>query len=295
MVINALFPFVATIAYVPLLFATIRNRPLQTRHKLFILLVVAAMLWSLFDFLLRGRFMPQYDVILVKLVITLCIWTAVQFHCFASSFYAPGQGRFLSVAYISLMIMIALVALDYIPESITSSNGLFYTHYGVGVLFVATPIMVLLVRSLYLLWNRLKILDNVVLRNQLTSLIITAVVLAVFILSSLLPFGKEFPIAHFGNLVVAFILSYATVRHQLVDIRFILRRGLAWISLGIIGTISYWLLFTALHILFRFEINLTLTFVATAVAILVSIFVYRLRDTLFATVGKAFVGKSRDD
>jgi len=292
--IYALFPLVATIAYIPLLIATIRNRPWQMRHKLFILLIVAAMSWSLFDFLLRGRFFPEYDVLMVTIIIILFTWTAVQFHCFVSSFLAPGQGRWLPVAYSSLAIIITLALLGYVPEGVTTSGNRLYTQYGAGIIFIAAPLLTLLARNLYLLWSRFKLLDDVILRNQLASLMIGLTVFAVFTLSALLPFGREFSISHFGNLMVAFILSYATIRHQLVDIRFILRRGLAWISLGIIGSVSYWLLFTALHIVFQFEINFTITFVATAVAILVAIFIYRLRNLLFTTVSKAFHGRSWD-
>jgi diguanylate cyclase (GGDEF)-like protein/putative nucleotidyltransferase with HDIG domain len=46
--------------------------------------------------------------------------------------------------------------------------------------------------------------------------------------------------------------------------------------------------------LLRFEINFTATFVATAVAFLVAIFIYNLRGYLFARLGKAFYGRSYD-
>ena len=292
--VYALFPLIATIAYIPLLVITARSHPWQMRHKLFTLFISAAMMWSLADFFFRGNFLPQHNFLLFQVIVIMFMWTAVQFHCFISSFFTPGQGRWLPFAYASLAAVIVLVVLGYIPEGVAASGDKLYPEYGRGVFFIAIPLLTLVARNTYLFWKRLRILDNPVLRNQIVSLLVGMFVLVIFVFIALLPWGREFPISHFGNFIVAFILSYATIRHQLVDIRFILRRMLAWVTLGIIGGVSYWLLLSAFHILFRFELNFTVTFVATALAILVAIFTYRLRDSLFTTVSKAFHGRNYD-
>jgi len=253
------------------------------------------MMWSLTDVFLRSSFFPEQKLLLLKVLLIILTWMAVQFHCFTSSFFAPGQGRWLPFAYTSLAAVIALVLLGYIGEGVTSANGeRLYLDYGKGIIFMAIPLLTLAARNVYVFWKRLRILDNPVLYNQVLSLLLGISVLTIFILAALLPWGREFPISHFGNLINAFILSYATIRHQLVDIRIVLRRGLAWISLGIIGVTSYVLLLVALHTVLRFELNLTTTFVATMVAVLVAIFVYQLRGFLFVTVGKALSGRSYD-
>ena len=134
----------------------------------------------------------------------------------------------------------------------------------------------------------MKIIYNPVLSNQIISLFLGYCVLVTFSLIAILPWGKEFPISHFGNLINAFILSYATIRHQLVDIRVVLRRGLAWATLATIGAIFYWLLLGFLHLVLGFQIDMTATFIATAVAIVAAIFIYKVRGVLFlgiSTVG----------
>ena len=292
--IYALFPLVATIAYISLIITTISNRPWRRQHELFILFLVPAMVWSLTDFFLRSNFFPHYNLLLFEVVLITFAWMAVQFHYFTSSFFAPGQGRWLPFAYVSLAVIIALALLGYIGEGITASGGKLYPEYGNGTIVLAVVLLTLVVRNLYVFGKRLKILDNPVLYNQIVSLMLGISVLAVFTLTVFLPWGREYPISHFGNLINAFILSYAVIRHQLVDIRFILRRALAWLSLVVIGGASFGLLLTILHTVFPFELDLTATFVATLVAILVGIFVYKLRDYLFITVSKAFQGRSYD-
>jgi len=290
--IYALFPLVAIIAYIPLLINTVSSRPWQRQHKLFALFLIAAILFSLSDLLWRSDFFRQHYLILGKLVIIMFTWMAVQFHCFVSSFYSPGQGRWLLFAYASLVVVIALVMLEFVPEDIVVSGNKLYLQYGLGVVFIAMPLLTLLARNVYVFRQRLRILDNLVLYNQTVFLLLTLFVLTIFSLTPLLPWGREFPITHFGSIINAFILSYATIRHQLVDIKFVLQQGSTLISLVIIGIASYWLLLAVLKTVFRFELDLSSMFLATSVAALVIIFIHKLRGYLVATMGKAFQGQS---
>jgi len=287
-----LFPLVATIAYISLIITTVSSRPWQRQHKFFILFLVAAMSWSLTDVFLRSNLFPQYNLLLFKIILITFTWMVVQFYCFASSFFALGQGRWLPLAYTSLAIVITLVLLGYVAEGVTADGDKLYLDYGRGTIFLAIPLLTLAARTTYVFGKRLRILDNPVLYNQIMSILLAVFVLITFTLAALLPWGREYPISHFGSIINAFILSNAIIRHQLVDIRIVLRRGLAWISLGIIGVASYALLLTVLHTVFRFELDLTATFVATLAAIIIGVFVYWLRGYLFVTVGKAFHGRS---
>ena len=292
--VYTLFPLIAVIAYIPLLVTTASSRPWQRRHTLFVLFLVSAMMWSLTDVFLRSNLYPQHNFLLLQLIVITFTLTVVQFHCFTSSFYAPGQGRWLPFAYGSLAVVIILVALGYVPEGVVADGDKMHLNYGRGVIFIAIPLMTLAVRNLYVFWKRLKILDNPVLYNQIISLILGICVLTVFTFAALMPWGREYPVSHFGNLINAFILSYAIIRHRLVDIRLVLRQGSALVSLGIIGVASYWLLLVVLHEVFRFELSLTASFVATVVGLLVAVFIYRLRGSLFEAMSRVFQGPSYD-
>lgn len=292
--IYALFPLIATVAYIPLLASTASTRPLQRRHKLFILFLIPAMVWSLIDYLFRSNFFPEYNFLLFQGIIIAFSVMAVQFHCFTSSFFAPGQGRWLPFAYVSLAGIFAMVLLGYLPESVGVSGDRLFPQYGRGVIFLAAPLLILTGRNFHVFVKRLKIINNPVLYNQIVSLMLGYTALVTFTLAGLLPWGKEIPISHFGNLINAFILSYAAMRHQLVDIKIVLRQGSAMIALGVIGAATYWFILVVLHALFEFQLDLTATFTATMVAVVVAIFTYRLRNTLFVAVSRIFQGQSYD-
>jgi len=292
--VYALFPLIATIAYIPLLITTASSRPWHRRHTLFIVFLVSAMIWSLLDYFFRSNLFPQYNVIIWKATVMMVAVVGVQFHCFTSSFFAPGQGRWLPFAYGSLVVLIVLGATGYILEGFTAEDSRLYPEYGIGIIFMAVPLLTLAARNIYVFWKRLKILDNPVLYNQIISLVLGIITLTVFLAAALLPWGREFPLSHFGNIITAFILSYAVIRHQLVDIKLVLRQGSALVSVGVIGLVSYWLLLVILHAVFRFQLDLTASFTATLVGLFVAVFIYRLRGSLFEVMSRVFQGPTYD-
>jgi diguanylate cyclase (GGDEF)-like protein len=258
------------------------------------------MLFGFINFLLRGNFFPQYNPLLLNVLFISYTWVLVQFYCFVSSFFAPGERRWLPVAYAALAAVSALVFIGYLPQGISVSGGKPYLDYGMEIILVTIPLIALAGRSLYLFWRRLKALDNPVLYNQIvslmisTSLMLIAAVSVILALAALLPWGGEFPIAHLGNVIVAFILGYVTIRHQLVDIRFVLRRALSWVTLGIAGVGIYVLLFFLLHLWLGFELQFLTLIVGAGVALLVSIGVYLARKIPQERIDKVFYRKTYD-
>jgi len=79
-----------------------------------------------------------------------------------------------------------------------------------------------------------------------------------------------------------------------VDIRLVLRQGTAWLGLGIIGIVSFWLLIVVMHTIFDFELDLIASFMATLVALIVSVFIYKVRGYFFEFMNRAFQGSSYD-
>ncbi len=231
-------------------------------------------------------------MLLGQFTIIIFCTMSIQFHCFISSFFAPGQGRWLPFAYSALGIIIILVGLGYIPEDIVASGDKLYPVYGKGILIIGLPLMILLTRTVYILVKRLKSLDNPKIYNQIISLLLGLGSLTVFTFAALLPFGREYPVSHLGNIVNAFILSYAVVRHRLIDIKLVLRQGTAWLGLGIIGMVSFWLLLVVMHAVFDFELELIASFVATLVGLTVAIFVYKVRGYFFEFMNRAFQGST---
>jgi diguanylate cyclase (GGDEF)-like protein len=286
----ALAPLIATIAYIPLLITTASSRPWQKRHLLFLLFLASAMIWSLGSFLDRSNLFPEFGPAWFKLTAILFSLVAVQFHCFTSSFYPADKKRWLPFAYTSLAVIVTTVSLGYVTSDIYVDDIYVRSTYSLGVVIVAVPLLILAIRNLYVFGKILNHTSNPILHNQILTLIIGICVYLVFTTLSLPAWFNDFPIAPYGNLINAFVLSYAVVRHQLVDIKLVLRQSTAWITLVIIGTLSFGVLLIISNHIFNFKLENMAMVAATVIGLIVAVFVYKIRGYLFEVMTRAFQG-----
>jgi len=286
--IYAIPPLLAAIAYIPLLGVLLANRPWNRQQRLFVWFLIAAILWSGSDVLLRGDFFIQDKIILTKVVACTFTLAAVQLHCFLSSFYPPNKGRWLPLAYFSLAIVIFLVATNYLPKELTIVDGKLYPVYGNGVFLMGLPLAILTVRSVYFLYQRFRTSDDPVLRNQMVYLLLSIGILVVAVFTVFIPWGNEVPISHIGNLITAVILTHAVIRHRLLDIRVVFRRGLVWIGLIIVGVGLYLSLFLLIHSFTYIELDIRTLALATLAAIAIGCSVYLLQDFFFRSADQLF-------
>src|SRR3972149_2302709 len=289
--VSALFPLVPVVAYVPILVTPALARPWQRRTLLFIAFLLAAIVWSLADVFLRSDLFFGHKKFFFDGIIVAFSLMAVQFHVFISSFFEPNRGRWLPFAYISLAGIVALVIAGVVPRGVEVDGSRLYLDYGPGIALLSLPLLGLRVRNFYVFRQRLKVLTDPVVRNQILSLTIAlSILIGLTMLSVYLPFGKEYPISHFGNLLNAFILSYAVLRHNLIDIRLFLRRGAAWVTFAITGVIVYWLIVSFFHALMPFSLDFTTLYVATAVAVIVVGLLFQVRSSFFDLVTRPLQG-----
>jgi diguanylate cyclase (GGDEF)-like protein len=252
------------------------------------------MMWSLADYFFRSNLFPQHTLLLWRITLMTIPLMAVQLHFFMSSFFPPRTGRWLPFAYGSLVVLIVLTALGYIGENVTVVDGKFYPEYGPWIVLMAIPLVTLATRNTVIFWKRLKTLDNPMLYNQIVSLLISILVLAVFISASLIPWGREFPISHFGNILIAFILSYSTIRHQLIDIRLVLRRVLSWGTLIIAGIGLYLLLFFLVHLWVGFEMRPVMLITGLGGAAAAALLIFLTQGAFQQKLAQVFYWKTYD-
>jgi diguanylate cyclase (GGDEF)-like protein len=239
----------------------------------------------------RNNYLPQYSFILFKILLIAFVWMAVQFHLFTSSFFPTNKGRWLPLAFFSLALMMILIIIGYIPESLTYEGGRLYPQYGTWFIIALLPLLALVTRNVYVFISVLRNQQNLVVYNQAAFLLTTVIIILVFGLTTLLPFGKEFPLSHLGNVFNAIIFSYAIAGNQLVDIRFAFRRGLMWLTTVIVAVSVYWLLLYASHFVFKVAISWTAILTATMAAIAVLLLVLRFRGYIFTGLSMALEGQ----
>jgi diguanylate cyclase (GGDEF)-like protein/putative nucleotidyltransferase with HDIG domain len=287
---QALVPCIAFVAYVPLLGILLANRPWQRRHKLLLLYLIPAIVWSFSDVLFRGNFFMQDKLLLVRIVLCTGLWMGIGFYCFIYSFYQT-RGLKAFFAYIWLGTAVVFAYLGYLPRGITPTASGITVDYGNWLLLLAISLAILFSHSIYSLVQKFRFSSDAAERNQIAYLFFAMSTLGVFGFISFTGFGKEYPMAHVGNLAMACILTYAVVRHRLLDVKFIFRRALSWLSSGIIGVGIYIGLFFLAHYYgggFEFEPKIVAA--ALGVAIVAAVSVYKLLGFFSVKVEQAFVG-----
>jgi diguanylate cyclase (GGDEF)-like protein len=293
-------PLLAVIAYFPLLGVLLVNRPLNRQQTLFVWFLIAAILWSGSDVLFRSNFFMSDKVLLAKIIACTFTLAAVQLHCFISSFYPPNKGRWLPVAYASLAIIIVLTVLNYVPQDVILTDSKIYTVYGNGVFLMGLPLAVLTIRSVYFLWQQFRTSDDPILRNQLAYLILSIGILLLAVSTAFVPLGNEVPLSHIGNLITAVTLTYAVMRHRLLDMKLVFRRGLAWVGLVAVGICLYLVLFLLIHSFSGITVDGSTLLLATLAAMVISGSAYLLQgffsrrtDRLFYRARYNYIEKLR--
>jgi len=216
----------------------------------------------------------------------------VQLYYFAMSFLHLPGGLGIRLGYASLALLTTLAVLGYAPPSIILEGGTFVgPSYGWWFILYVAPLVILAGLGVHSLVKRLRILTDPRERNKISYLIAAVGLLVIFSIGfgiSPLALAGGLPWGHIGALFSACILTYAVMKHELVSINSVLRRGLGWASLFVIGAGAYLLVFFLINLLFGFELDAVTLTLATLSAAAVSLFVYRLRPIFLGIVNQLF-------
>jgi len=244
--VTFMVPLIASIAYIPLFVILLTNRPLGIRHKLFLLFLITAVLWSFSTFL--SRMISPNELNGVRIAICLLLWMLVQFHYFIRSFYQHERVKIPS-AYVFVIATIILAWAVRNDLFVYSHNG--DVHYGPLIItLVLTFLLTVGVKDVISLRRQHSISPDPAERNQISYLLAAIGVLTVFISLAPTNWVQQFPVSHIGNLIVACVLTYAVVTHRLADMRVVFRQaivnvvlygsGLAIVYALIVVTLQQW-------------------------------------------------------
>jgi diguanylate cyclase (GGDEF)-like protein/putative nucleotidyltransferase with HDIG domain len=222
-----IIPLIATIAYVPLFVILLTNRPWQPRHKLFVWFLIPTTLWSLSIILFHSNVPDTHKLHLVRIGICLLVWMLVQLHYFIRSFYQSERTE-IPLAYLFPIATSVLAAtqgslfVSLAPDGAVDYGPLIIPPFA---LFLATVGF----KDIRSLAQKYKVSPNPAERNQIIYLIAAIGILTLSIFSylpQLIAEAPQFPWGHIGNFLVAFVFTYAVVKHRLADIRVVFRQAI---------------------------------------------------------------------
>ncbi|MDO9088292.1 MAG: HD domain-containing protein [Anaerolineaceae bacterium] len=290
----SLIPLIALFLYGGLYLATTFSKSstqIQERNT-FKGYLAMMMLWSLSAFLLLAG-IDDHPTFWFRLMAFGAVGSAVTLIRFVRS--VTGK-RWLWINWVYIYGVISFILILFTPLAVkfaVMENMEVLYEFGPLILVIAGPGYIVNLLSLFQLISRFRETDDVIIRNRLRYLILGFAFVLIISLINFTPLGK-YPIDIAGNSITAILISYAILRHQLLDIKVIVRKSVLYsVPTVIIGTLYFLIISFALnliHVTSDFELFGFSLFVAIVTALVAQPF----RDKAQSIIDRLFFREKYD-
>ena len=237
-IISIIIPLLSFIAYCGLLVITLRRR-LQRVHKAFAVYVTTLALWGLVCFLTYSGFLPGQTLLLYKLIAVMLSLLSASYYHFLRAFMNKPAGIGVKIGYGLVVISIPLAFTGYLVEDAYISNSLLYIDLHPAIYGLAIAVLILLGSAIFSLARQYRLMKDALARSRITYILIGFTITLLFFATNFTPPLSRYPLANLGNIINAFIITYAIQRYQLLDIRLVSRRGLTYGILTVVVIAIY--------------------------------------------------------
>ena len=239
------------IVFSTLLIGVLRDTRTKIRRR-FAVYVVTAMAWSLsalvFSLLVFSLDDLQFSRALAGVAAVSGVCTVIAYYDFVRVFVHRTSNIEVKLGYAAVaLILVPLVALGYMPESVTMSNGAVDIKYGLFLYPITVIGAIFFLLSVFVLMRKYRSLTDPLGRNRIAYLLGGLGLLMVFSLRSSIPPFPRYPFEHIGHLANALVISYAIMKYKLLDIKFLIRKGLVYSLISIFVTASFLLVLFGVH------------------------------------------------
>jgi putative nucleotidyltransferase with HDIG domain len=243
---STLISILAAVIYTGVFGIVISSQPLNRLRRIFILYLLAMISWSVSAFLSTSGIVPVLPWFKAMASSPIVMMLAIYFFVQTLFGLRPKLAGWM-IAYGILAIGITLFSSIVVKDAYLVESGDLVYQLGTYFWIVAIPGYLLMILSVVELvrgyYNSLDANNRNRIRYLLLGLIIT--ILATFV--NFTEFGK-YPVDVAANVVTAILIAYAILRHQLLDIRVVIRIGLLYsLTTAMFGVIYYVTISLALY------------------------------------------------
>ena len=286
----AIIPLASCLTFSILFILTIQQ--IKTRvDKAFALFLFTSGVWALVTFILDSTLTGSTRSFIFwnSLVMTAIPLVVVTYYHFIRAYDNKPAGIGAYLGYAMVLVLLVLALKGYLVKNAYFVNGFLYHDIKPWDYVLAAIVIPYLAAILYTLVRRYRRSKDGVDRNKTLYLMIGWSILLV--INYIAPFSPKlsgYPIDQLGNLINALIILYTVSRFRLLDIRWVMRRGLA-VALGIIPILGVYvgLILLALH--YNPNLPLYITVLITSGLTMIIVFIsWPLRRPMQALVDRFF-------
>ena len=227
MTIWAIIPLVSCLTYIALFIVALQYTE-RAVNRVFALYLAVAATWSFTSFMLHLNAFPQQTLLWNQILIIPMMWMLLAYYHFARAYTNKPAGIGLYVGYAFLLALAVLSLNGYIVKSAYVVNGILYHDLGNSLYIIGAADLVFVGAVILLLVQRYRRSTDPPDRNRTMYLITGWGILVFFGYTNVIPAVAGLPLDHLGSVLNAIVISYAIFRFQLLNIRFVARRGLSY-------------------------------------------------------------------
>ena len=186
-----------------------------------------------------------------------------------------------------IVIVVVLFTNAIIPNAYLNEDQILIYEFSNLVVLIAGPGYALMIFSLIELIRSIRETDNHAQRNRLRYLAIGLSITIVASLVNFTPWG-QYPIDIAANGLTAILIAYAILRHQLLEIRVVIRLGLLYsITTTVFGVIYYLTIYLSMD-LFRIVSGGNIFWISLLIAFLTAMVLTPLRNQAQTWIDRVF-------
>jgi diguanylate cyclase (GGDEF)-like protein/putative nucleotidyltransferase with HDIG domain len=290
----SLIPLVVLIGYLLPLTIVLGDRRAGARNLLFVYIIASAA-WAFTSFMVYANYFPGQLSLWGRLLPVAGLWAIVAYCHLVCTFTGRHVVTWTVLGYAFIASLAVLAALGYIPQSLQYAGGteadIYYGQWLYlliigGAWFTGLPIFYLV--------QRYRASKDPQIRNRVTYLLIGVSLLAFFSARMAFPPFTKYPLEHLGHLSNALLISYAISGYKPLDVKLVMRKGLAYLSLVVFIASSYMLMLTGLQYFIQSWGSTTSLAAIIGMAFFMVVLFNPLLKLVQRTIDKFFYGEAYD-
>ena len=284
--VSTLITIIATILYGVIFTLVLLSKPRTQLKEIFILYLLAMSIWSVSAFLTIsgfGNVLTWFKVMTASPV----MMTVALFFFIQTMFGLRRKWAQVAIVYGILAILITFFTIITVQFAFLDQLG--ELHYELGPFFplVAAPGYSLVLVCLYDLLRGYYKTHDAQQRDRIRYLTIGFSITVFASLTNFTKFGK-YPIDIAANAITALLIAYTILRHQLLDIRVVIRLGLLYSITTAVFSAIYFLSISLVLNAFQLLTGKTVFIVSILVGTLSAILLSPLRNLAQAWIDRIF-------
>ncbi len=177
---------------------------------------------------------PEGALLWNEILAVLLASTLIAYFHFIRAYLNRPAGLGTIIGYLLIPILAFFSFRGDVVKKATVVNGILDIDFGIGLYILGVGSIIFIVPVVFQLVKKYRSSIDPEDRNRTVYLITGWIILVISTYTNMLPTGSSLPIDHIGSLINAIIIAYAISRFHLLDVRLIIRRGLAYTILAII-------------------------------------------------------------